>query len=300
VTSQFESVGNRWKPLVQNFRFAYWSMRHNPGQAAMMVAFEKAERALYDELRSTSSFAMPLRDINWCEIKWNGNESVLPDSAVMSVAAPSDGRFSNLFSFGDLPERDLRAFASENDAGERHDQFNEKFARLKGQSRVRLRDWPDDLLTELLWELAHHSEERVGEVELEFDDASVCRFPVGGRRVRQAEGARGDLYLAMISNRHPEMDAMTHGSLFLNRETQLDGALSVLASATRERSKEFFTLAKSDLCIHVFQTGLAAVVVGLWLGIFDTPQPPLIVPRFFRRSSGDSYRASSYAIGRVW
>jgi hypothetical protein len=266
----------------------------------MMIAFEKAERALYDELRSTPNFMMPLEDINWYEIKWNDKESVLPDSAVMSVAAPSHDRLSDLFSFGDPPERDPRAFASENDAGERHDQFKEKFARLKGQSRVRLRDWPDDLLTELLWELAHQSEEKVGEVELEFDDASVCRFPVGGRGVRQVENGRGDLYLAMISNRHPEMDAMTHGSLFLNRETQLDGKLSVLASATREKSKDFFTLAKSDLCIHIFQTGLAAVVVGLWLGICDAPKPPLIVPRFFRRGSGDSYRESSYTLGRVW
>jgi len=65
----------------------------------------------------------------------------------------------------------------------------------------------------------------------------------------------------------------------------------------------------------VFQTGLAAVVVGLWLGVIEAKrvEPTTgetreatrvprwsIIPRFFRQSGNAPSFHSSFAEGRPW
>jgi len=299
--------------MVSNVEFSYLTSKHNPGSSSALRAYQHAERSLYLALcASSEEFRVTFKSsaaVDWSSVKIDNKQLIVPgiESRVPGVASELKLR--------DLSRvESLRAFEFDVDPT-RAQQFDAKWAEhIRGDdSLIVLRDWPDDLLTELLWEVAHQTPKSDPKlhVRLQFDDESECDFPVGilQTEVSVARVSAQRLLLSMISNRHPEMDAMTHGSLFLNRETQIDGNLALLADASRDRAKEFFVQAPRDLQVEIFQTGLAAVVVGLWLGVTDvlhgqgtTDGRVTVLPRFFRTTaSGDGgYLEDGYARGRPW
>jgi len=309
------------KILARNHRFALRTKQNNPGASGVMLAYEHAQKNLFDRLQNfqqvkDSTELDSIQKIDWSAIQTDENWLSVPSSTPAGTTTQSALRLTELQRI-DPPKAFTRDLV-----GERERQFDEKWNELTGRDEdgIRLRDWPDDFLTELLWEIAHQPRPpaHLGQyVKLRFDDSSEYEFPVGvlnpPTEHPSNEGQR--LFLSMISNRHPEMDAMTHGSLFLNRETQLDGELNMLAAATCERAKRFLLRMPENLALHVFQTGLAAVVVGLWLGVIEAKrvEPTTgetreatrvprwsIIPRFFRQSGNAPSFHSSFAEGRPW
>jgi len=310
------------KILARNHRFALRTKQNNPGASGVMLAYEHAQKNLFHRLQSfqevkDSTELDSIQKIDWSAIQTDENWLSVPSFTPAYTTTQSALRLTELQRI-DPP----KAFASDL-ADDRKQQFDDKWDKLteRDEDGIRLRDWPDDLLTELLWEIAHQPRPpaHLGEyVKLRFDDSSECWFPVGvlNPPTEHPSADRASLFLSMISNRHPEMDAMTHGSLFLNRETQLDGELSVLAAETCERAKRLFLRVPENLTLHVFQTGLAAVVVGLWLGVIEAKrgEPATgethaatgvpgwsIIPRFFRKLENTAPSShSSFARGRPW
>ena len=304
------------KVLERNHRFALRTKQHNPGASGTLLAYEHAQKNLFDVLVLETPKNEALDSIQ--KIDW---ASLQTDNGFLCVQPHTD-----LIPNSQIPLRELELqqivspSAFELDlVAERKDQFKEEWCKLieKDKGGISLRDWPDDLLTELLWEIAHQPpREESRFIRLCFDDDTDCDFPVGVLKPpnEQPSGDGQQLYLSMISNRHPEMDAMTHGSLFLNRETQLDGKLASLTEATKERTSDFLSRVPGNLQIHMFQTGLAAVVVGLWLGVIDARKKQTavqsgeisetkgwnVIPRFFRVSKAVSSSQEAFARGRAW
>jgi len=287
-----------------------------------MLAYEHAQKNLFHRLQSfqevkDSTELDSIQKIDWSAIQTDENWLSVPSSTPAYTTTQSALRLT-LLQRVESP----KAFAYDL-VSERARQFDEKWKDLteSDEDGIRLRDWPDDFLTELLWEIAHQPRPpaHLGQyVKLRFDDSSEYEFPVGvlNPPTEDPSNECQRLFLSMISNRHPEMDAMTHGSLFLNRETQLDGELNMLAAATCERAKRFLLRMPENLALHVFQTGLAAVVVGLWLGVIEAKrgEPATgetheatgvpgwsIIPRFFRQLENTAPSShSSFAQGRPW
>jgi len=310
------------KILARNHRFALRTKQKNPGASGVTLAYEHAQKNLFDRLQNfqqvkDSTELDSIQKIDWSAIQTDEN------SLSVSSFTPAGTTTQSALRLTELQRIDPPKAFTRDLVGERERQFDEKWNELTGRDEdgIRLRDWPDDLLTELLWEIAHQPrpEAHLRQfVKLRFDDSSECGFPVGvlnpPTEHPSDDGQR--LFLSMISNRHPEMDAMTHGSLFLNRETQLDGDLNMLAAATCERAKRFLLRVPENLALHVFQTGLAAVVVGLWLGVIEAKrgEPTTgetreatgvpgwsIIPRFFRQLENTVPAShSSFAQGRPW
>lgn len=303
------------KVLARNHRFALLTKQHNPGASGTALAYEHAQKNLFDVLRATSrdNTLDSIQKVNW-DLLRTDEDSLFVDLNTRQVPATQSAlRVTELARIASPS-----AFALDL-AADRKKQFEEKWSKLitTDVDHISLRDWPDDLLTELLWEIAHQPSQKGSFIGLRFDDDTVCNFPVGVLQVsnEQPSDDGEKLFLSMISNRHPEMDAMTHGSLFLNRETQLDGELNLLAAATCERAVGFLRCVPRNLKLHVFQTGLAAVVVGLWLGVIEAKSHPAtgetygasevprwnIIPRFFRQLEGGAPSSQeAFARGRAW
>lgn len=312
--------------LHEQFSFANLNRLANPGVGSIQAAYEFSRSTLVKsihELTGHNGLTSP------ADLEFH----MRPDGLVLGLSEDPTTDISRRLAISELVAihneigRDPRAFALHDDA-KRRDQYGDEWKILVERSqstgviKVVLGDWPDDLLTELLWDLAHRRAETLmhsgqgGVIDFVFDDESRLSYPRGGLQIRGRERteqrvapSESQLYLALISNRHPELDSVTHGSLFSNRETQLDGKLADLALATRDRTIRFLSSFGDDgtRCeLHVFQTGLAAVVVGLWLGLSDllatNSNTPIVIPRFYRNSVvvADTTPWSPYPEGRCW
>lgn len=313
--------------LYEQFSFANRNRLANPGVGSIQAAYEYSRSTLVNSIHELTG-RNGLTSQAVLEFHMRPDGLVLGRSEDSTIQSPRRLAISELMEIHNEIGRHPSAFALHDDAERRH-RYGLKWNLLLERSQstgaieVILRDWPDDLLTELLWDLAHRRAESLmhssqgGVIDFVFDDESRLSCPRVGLQIRGRERSRqrvapseSQLYLALISNRHPELDSITHGSLFSNRETQLDGRLADLALATRDRTNRFLSSFGDDgtRCeLHVFQTGLAAVVVGLWLGLSDqlatNSNTPIVIPRYYRKNSvvvADTTPWSPYPEGRCW
>lgn len=313
--------------LYEQFSFANRNRLANPGVGSIQAAYEFSRSTLVKSIYElTGNKVLAPREV--LEFHMRPGGLVLGRSETSTTDSSRTLAIAELEAIHNEIGRAPSAFALHDDAERKH-RYGAKWDTLIERSKssgvieVVLRDWPDDLLTELLWDLAHRRVEtsmysdQGGVTDFVFDDESRLSYPRVGLRIRGRERSpqrvapsESQLYLALISNRHPELDSITHGSLFSNRETQLDGRLADLALATRDRTTRFLSSFGDDgtRCeLHVFQTGLAAVVVGLWLGLSDllamNSNSPIVIPRYYRKNSvvvADPTPWSAYPEGRCW
>lgn len=312
--------------LYEQFSFANLNRLANPGVGSIQAAYEFSRSTLVKSIHELTGH-------NGLTSRAVLDFHVQPGGLVLGRSEDPTTDISRRLAISELEAvhneigRDPSAFALHDDAERRH-RYGDKWEILvrsqsTGVIEVVLRDWPDDLLTELLWDLAHRRAETLmhsgqgGVIDFVFDDESRLSYPRIGLQIRGRERSEqriapseSQLYLALTSNRHPELDSITHGSLFSNRETQMDGQLADLALATRDRTYRFlssFGDVDTRCELHVFQTGLAAVVVGLWLGLSDllatNSNTPIVIPRYYRKNSvvvADTTPWSPYPEGRCW
>lgn len=313
-----ERSDKNWKHieiLYGHFNFARRNRSANPGVASIQAAYEFSQATLLTAIHQVTGHKdVELLKKSGLVVQSDG--LLLDDSKDVSTGDLQKCTVSELVAINSKIELAPSAFMVHDDA-ERPQVYMAKWKKLMETSKktgvveVVLGDWPDDLLTEFLWDFAHRRSEpapsggQSGAIEFVFDDESRLSYPRLGLkfrnrdRRRSAEPSKSQLFLSMTSNRHPELDSITHGSLFMNRETQLDGQLATLALATKNRAMEFFLSfgdGSPNYEVHIFQTGLAAVVVGLWIGVSEIlatrSDIPLVIPRY--------YRENSYPEGRCW
>jgi hypothetical protein len=136
------------------------------------------------------------------------------------------------------------------------------------------------------------------------DGSEADPFPLSAVNLVEHEGMSGvrRLRLALISMRHPEMDADVDGCWFRNRDVSQSRPSADTDRFATKSSREQLTClaAEGPMVIEMYQTGLEPAVVGFYRALAThlkrSPGSVVVVPRYFDRDRPDDYsRGTTWA-----